>query len=519
MIICSQCGSENREGAHFCRKCGQILGGHTPIEIEVPIDSSDPLGSPAEDDREYQKEGIVEEPPTDKRVDNIGELPHPKTETVADQTDQSKNFEKEDSARLHLSSKDEEEPDTFPGIPASETGDNVELPSIEDTEFSSTLDQRLSVAEPIENSRLSDGDLLQNRYRIVEILSQSDEPAVYVAEDLLLCWNCDQIQVSIDETYCEACGAAMDQKVRVVVREIVLSSETPEIDEGVFEEGGTFYLVELQDDPLEKTQEPAIQLEVGYQSDAGEAREVNEDSILILNLAALCESRNVPLLGFFALADGIGGHDAGEIASRAVLQSLASSIMEHIYAPEVAGNTLSLKEKMNCFKEAVLVANQAVLDIRAKTETDMGSTLTAVLIHDTQAVIVNIGDSRTYMMRSGKLSQITEDHSLVAKMVAQNVIQPEEIYTHEQKGVIYRSLGDKPELALDDSIFEVTLNLGDRLLLCCDGLWEMVRDDIIEDTLLEFYDPKMACDKLVKLANLAGGDDNISVIVVEIRSL
>ena len=234
MIICSQCGSENREGAHFCRKCGQILGGHTPIEIEVPIDSSDPLGSPAEDDREYQKEGIVEEPPTDKRVDNIGELPHPKTETVADQTDQSKNFEKEDSARLHLSSKDEEEPDTFPGIPASETGDNVELPSIEDTEFSSTLDQRLSVAEPIENSRLSDGDLLQNRYRIVEILSQSDEPAVYVAEDLLLCWNCDQIQVSIDETYCEACGAAMDQKVRVVVREIVLSSETPEIDEGVF---------------------------------------------------------------------------------------------------------------------------------------------------------------------------------------------------------------------------------------------------------------------------------------------
>ena len=519
MTNCSQCGSENREGARFCRKCGQVLGELTPIEIEVRFDSSDPLVSTAEENSKLQKEEIVEVPLTDTLADNLGELPDPKTEIGAELTGQSQDIEKEDIPRLHLSLVDEEEPDTFPGIPVSEGGNNVELEPIESTEASTTLDQRLSVADPILSSPLSKGDLLQNRYRIVEILSQNDEPAVYVVEDLLLCWNCAHIQVSLDETYCENCGAAMDQKVRAGIREIVLSSETPEIAEGVFEDCGSFYRVEPQVDPLEDGQKPAIQLAVGYQSDAGEVREVDEDSILILNLAALCETRNAPLLGFFAIADGIGGHDAGEIASRAVVHSLASSVMVQIFAPEVAGNALSLGEIENRFKEAVLVANQAVLDIRAKTETDMGSTLTAVLVHDTQAIIVNIGDSRTYLMRSGKLSQITEDHSLVAKMLAQNIIQPEEIYTHEQKGVIYRSLGDKSELALDDSIFEVTLDLGDRLLLCCDGLWEMVRDDLIEDTLLEFYDPKMACDKLVKLANLAGGDDNISVIVVEFRSL
>jgi serine/threonine protein phosphatase PrpC len=119
----------------------------------------------------------------------------------------------------------------------------------------------------------------------------------------------------------------------------------------------------------------------------------------------------------------------------------------------------------------------------------------------------------------GTLSQITQDHSIVARLLSQNLIQPEEVYTHEQKSVIYRSLGDKPDLEIDDSLFEITLEPGDRLVLCCDGLWEMVPESFMEDVLLEFFDPQAACDKLVEMANQAGGDDNISVIVVNVQTL
>jgi serine/threonine protein phosphatase PrpC len=506
MIACSQCGNENREEASFCRYCGQVLGEPAPSEIETSLVSSAPPEPDAEEERILQKGDASEEPMAGAEEDKSGELPHLKTAIDAEPPAPVQDIEEVHVPQLPLLAKDEGG-DTTPSVP------------IESTAASTTLDQRLSGADFVEGSPMSKGDLLQNRYRVVEILSQDDAPTVYEVEDILLCWNCAYVQASLDETFCENCGAAMDQKVRVRIREVVLSSETPEMVEGVFEEGGRLYQVETQDELPESDQTPAIQFAVGYQSDAGELREVDEDSVLILHLAALCEMGNAPLLGLFAVADGIGGHDAGEIASQAVVHSLAASVMEHIFTPEVAENALSLEELKTRFKEAVLVANQAVLDIRAETEADLGSTLTAVLVRDTQAIIVNIGDSRTYLMRAGNLSQITEDHSMVAKMVAQNIIQPEEIYTHEQKGVIYRSLGDKSELTIDDSIFELTLDVGDRLFLCCDGLWEMVNDNLIEDTLLEYYDPQAACDRLIEMANLAGGEDNISVIVVNVQAL
>jgi serine/threonine protein phosphatase PrpC len=120
-------------------------------------------------------------------------------------------------------------------------------------------------------------------------------------------------------------------------------------------------------------------------------------------------------------------------------------------------------------------------------------------------------------MRNGELSQITRDHSMIAKLVEQGLLPPDAVYTHEQKGVIYRSLGDRSNLEVD--IFQLELEVGDRLLLCSDGLWDMVRDPYIEDTLLQYYDPQQACEHLVESANLAGGEDNISVVVVDIQSL
>jgi protein phosphatase len=114
------------------------------------------------------------------------------------------------------------------------------------------------------------------------------------------------------------------------------------------------------------------------------------------------------------------------------------------------------------------------------------------------------------MMRDGELCQITEDHSMVAKLLSLGIIQPEEVRTHESRNVIFRSLGASPDLQID--LYRISLLPDDRLLLCSDGLWEMVGDSMIEDVLLEYYEPQIACDRLVKLAIQAGGQDNISVI-------
>ena len=132
-------------------------------------------------------------------------------------------------------------------------------------------------------------------------------------------------------------------------------------------------------------------------------------------------------------------------------------------------------------------------------------------------MVANVGDSRTYRLHASQLTQITRDHSVVANMVASGEITAEQALVHDRKGVIYRCLGDLPELAIDT--FLVELEIGDRLMLCCDGLWEMVPDGLIEDILLQYTDPQAACQRLVALANEAGGDDNISVIVVNIQSV
>jgi protein phosphatase len=219
------------------------------------------------------------------------------------------------------------------------------------------------------------------------------------------------------------------------------------------------------------------------------------------------------------VADGIGGNEAGEIASRAAICCLASETMEKLFRPALDPGYPAETDTEQEFKEAALAANQIILDLRrqADTEINMGCTLTAALIWGAQAIVLNAGDSRTYLLRGGHLEQITRDHSVVARLVEQGYISKDEIYTHNQKSVIYRSLGDRPVLEIDS--FRIDLQPGDRLLLCSDGLWEMVRDPLIEEVLLERFDPQQACDRLVEMANLSGGEDNISVVVINLDTL
>ena len=131
--------------------------------------------------------------------------------------------------------------------------------------------------------------------------------------------------------------------------------------------------------------------------------------------------------------------------------------------------------------------------------------------------MAHVGDCRAYRWNADGLEQLTTDHSVVASMVASGQAKPEEIYTHPHRSVIYRCIGDQPRSRWTPT--SCRLAPGDRLVVCCDGLWEMVRNEGIEDVMMQESDPQAACDLLVSRANVAGGDDNISVIVVQVEAV
>lgn len=145
----------------------------------------------------------------------------------------------------------------------------------------------------------------------------------------------------------------------------------------------------------------------------------------------------------------------------------------------------------------------------------MGATVTAALVMDGQAFIANVGDSRTYLLRDGKLDRVTRDHSLVERLVEAGQIEPEDVYDHPSRNLIYRSLG-AGHAAVDVDIFVEKLRAGDALLLCSDGLWEMIRNPQIEKLLNAQEDVEATCETLINVANENGGEDNITAVLVRV---
>jgi serine/threonine protein phosphatase PrpC len=169
-------------------------------------------------------------------------------------------------------------------------------------------------------------------------------------------------------------------------------------------------------------------------------------------------------------------------------------------------------------RTAIQEANKAIFQYgdRKSSARGLGSTVTAALVRNDQAYIANVGDSRTYLFRDNHLQKLTEDHSLVAKLVESKQITDEEVYTHPQRNLIYRSLG-AGHRNVEVDIFHEVLRPGDKLLLCSDGLWEMVHHQDLEELLKEQSNPQVLCDKLITLANMNGGEDNITAIIVDVN--
>jgi protein phosphatase len=167
-------------------------------------------------------------------------------------------------------------------------------------------------------------------------------------------------------------------------------------------------------------------------------------------------------------------------------------------------------------RDLVDVANRSLFELRQQAGTDMGTTLVAAVVDGTQAHIAHVGDSRAYLISGGGIQRLTVDHSLVERLVTTGQITAEQARTHEQRNVIYRTMGDKANVEVETGTYQ--LQPGDRLLLCSDGLSGMVTDEQILAIVRGNPSLQAACDELIKAANAGGGTDNITAILVEVIS-
>lgn len=267
---------------------------------------------------------------------------------------------------------------------------------------------------------------------------------------------------------------------------------------------------------------------VGKSSHPGRRRPENEDCIATLELSQIIKSVSQPI-GIFLVSDGLGGYQGGEIASRIAVQSITRQIANQLFNhnPEESYDVVSQESYRRMLEQAIFSANDLIFQQAQRLENEMGATITAALVIGRSAYIMNVGDSRTYLYnRENGLQLITQDHSLVFRFYLMRDLKLEEIYNHPQRNQILRSLGEAGlKENLDEMLeqsnhpyfYQITLEQGDSLLLCSDGLWQEVRDKEIEKVLAANPDPHTACERLVDKANLAGGDDNISVIYVKIE--
>lgn len=234
----------------------------------------------------------------------------------------------------------------------------------------------------------------------------------------------------------------------------------------------------------------------------------NEDSLFALQ-GSQTHELDMQTFGLFAVADGMGGHAYGREASRLVIHIMSNTIM-----PMLLGNAeLGEDTLLELLLESVQRANGAMYQFNQQHAVNMGTTITAVLIVGTTAYVANVGDSRTFLWRENRLTQVTDDHSVVARLVNAGTIAATDVYTHPKRNQLYRNIGRKPEVEVD--IFTVPLQPHDKLLLCSDGLWEMVHESALQRIMsTPVTIPCQTIDALIEAALHGGGKDNVSAIVV-----
>ncbi len=240
-------------------------------------------------------------------------------------------------------------------------------------------------------------------------------------------------------------------------------------------------------------------------TDVGMVREHNEDSFLVDNEASL-----------YIVCDGVGGRNAGEVASQMGVDLIRDHFTKNLgqdsgFIGDVAN---SLNKATNRLGSAIRLANQVVHESAKSKPTlqGMGSTVVAAYFEDNTLSLAHAGDSRAYLIRDGEITQLTEDHSLVNEQLRSGLITKEQARLSEIKNIITRALGPEPEVNVE--LAEHELESGDAVLLCSDGLSNMVPDEMLLSTLVEANRIDKACVQLIQIAKDNGGDDNITAVII-----
>ena len=245
----------------------------------------------------------------------------------------------------------------------------------------------------------------------------------------------------------------------------------------------------------------------GY-SDKGLVRDGNEDSFVV-----------APEIGFFAVADGMGGHNAGEVASRMAIDALRAYLERTTIANSTPDddNHPTCSAAANHLASGIRHANRIIFESTWNNPAwqNMGTTIVAAILNENRLSIAHVGDSRAYLLRGGGIIALTEDHSLVAEQVRSGTISSEIAEVSTQRNIITRALGSESEPEVD--LCDLLLAPDDRILLCSDGLTTMVNEATIRSIVLGSRNPDEICRLLVEEANRNGGKDNITVAVILVR--
>ena len=540
-MVCIKCGATLRPQARFCNVCGTAqrptatesdADGKQKRPPRVPRHRED--GGNIPDDITQPSPAITMPRPTDDENGatsprQSGAIPMPDMPTI------------EHPALTPMA-------EIFRTIPLNEP-----LPPYE-------LDETPTAAQPAAQSAAStpsDGlpwplppsIIVGGRYRVEELVrSQETENGpenVYRARDLQgyeQCWSCGERHESGDanDPYCDKCGADMLGREFVLIERLINEkagatdvthavndandvAADPADEARVFTQGTRAYQVAPK--AVSAIHFPTGVRVTGYvTADPGRTRqgEANEDSTALIVFDAIYNSRHEPrALGI--VADGLGGHDSGQEASklvtRVMVDTLASALLPATPATPATSSTSDGETPAldgDRLREASSAANIALCDANTAQKADMGSTLVAVLLVGDMAWIANLGDSRGYVFDDHGLRRVTKDHSLVEQLIDAGMITPDERYSHPQRNQILKSLGADPRLEAD--IFPQELRPGMRILLCSDGVWEMVRDDELARILRENPGSADACERIVRAANENGGEDNISVVLLDVSA-
>ncbi len=251
-------------------------------------------------------------------------------------------------------------------------------------------------------------------------------------------------------------------------------------------------------------------LRVAHAQSVGRVRDHNEDVLLTLT-STFDGDEKIPSFGLYIVADGMGGHSLGERASAVAARSVAREVTKRVYLSILSdgGDNEERAPLQEVLLDALTHANLAVREAVGEG----GTTGTVALVFNDQVIIGHVGDSRAYIVNSNGLEQLTRDHSLVQRLQELGQLTPAEAAVHPQRNVLYRAIGQGDGLEVD--VYTQRLSPNSKILLCSDGLWGLVDDDEILEVVRIAPTLQAACDKLVEMANDAGGHDNITAVLVE----